>query len=56
MTENNEPQGHWSNGDPVHFIIGGPENRIVAPNLNGATWIPGRDENTEYINEGEAKQ
>lgn len=33
-------RGRWSNGDPVHIITDG-SNRHVAPNLNGATWIPG---------------
>lgn len=32
-------RGRWSNGDPVHIITDG-ETRTVAPNLNGATWIP----------------
>ena len=32
-------RGHWSNGDPVHIITDGV-NRWVAPNHNGATWIP----------------
>lgn len=31
--------GRWSNGDPTHIITDGL-NRRVAPNLNGATWIP----------------
>lgn len=32
-------RGYWSNGDPVHVITDGTHRR-VAPNLNGATWIP----------------
>lgn len=32
--------GHWSNGAPVHLIVDGKGGRRVAPNLNGATWIP----------------
>ena len=31
--------GRWSNGDPVHVITDG-ETRRVAPNRNGATWLP----------------
>lgn len=32
-------RGRWSNGDPVHIITDGVD-RWVAPNHNGATWIP----------------
>nr|WP_278101149.1 hypothetical protein [Microbacterium proteolyticum] len=37
-----ELRGHWSNGDPVHIITDGV-NRRIAPNLNGAEWIPETD-------------
>lgn len=32
-------RGRWSNGDPVHIVTDGVE-RWVAPNHNGAEWIP----------------
>ncbi len=32
-------RGRWSNGDPVHIITDGVD-RWIAPNHNGATWIP----------------
>lgn len=32
-------RGRWSNGDPVHIITDGVE-RWIAPNRNGAEWIP----------------
>jgi hypothetical protein len=40
-----ETRGRWSNGDPVHLILTfGGKFRRVAPNRNGATWVPDETE------------